>query len=77
MQDCPRMIEDAREALRTSDVQKLKCAAHSLKGAVGILGGKATFEAALRLETIGAAAIWLRPRRRGRLWSTPWSSCCA
>ncbi len=52
LQDCPRMMEDAREALRSSDVQKLKRAAHSLKGAVGILGGKAAFEAALRLETI-------------------------
>jgi two-component system, sensor histidine kinase and response regulator len=52
LQDCPRMMEEAREALQAGDVRKLKRAAHSLKGAVGILGGKAAFESALRLETI-------------------------
>ncbi|HEY7425900.1 MAG TPA: PAS domain S-box protein [Gemmataceae bacterium] len=52
LQDCPRMIADVRAALQTADVGKLKRAAHSLKGAVGILGGRAAFEAALRLETL-------------------------
>ncbi|HWG42328.1 MAG TPA: PAS domain S-box protein [Gemmataceae bacterium] len=52
LQDCPRMMEEAREALQASDVLKLKRAAHSLKGAVAILGGKAAFDAALRLETM-------------------------
>ena len=46
------MIDDVRAALQTGDIGKLKRAAHSLKGAAGILGGKATFEAALRLETL-------------------------
>jgi two-component system, sensor histidine kinase and response regulator len=45
-------MEEAREAMQAGDVRKLKRAAHSLKGAVGILGGKAAFESALRLETI-------------------------
>jgi PAS domain S-box-containing protein len=52
LQDCPRMIEDVRAALQSGDAGKLKRAAHSLKGAAGILGGKATCEAALRLETL-------------------------
>mgnify|MGYP001181036242 CR=1 FL=1 len=52
LQDCPRMMEEAREALGAGDLLKLKRAAHSLKGAAGILGGKLVFEAALRLETI-------------------------
>jgi PAS domain S-box-containing protein len=52
LQDCPRMMDETREALQAGDALKLKRAAHSLKGAVGILGGKAAFEAALRLETI-------------------------
>jgi len=52
LQDCPRMTREAREALQSGDALKLKRAAHSLKGAVGILGGKAAFDAALRLETI-------------------------
>jgi PAS domain S-box-containing protein len=52
LQDCPRMMEEAREALRDGDILKLKRAAHSIKGAAGILGGKLVFEAAMRLETI-------------------------
>jgi len=52
LQDCPRMIEDTRAALQASDAVTLKRAAHSIKGAVAILGGKAASEAALRLETM-------------------------
>jgi CheY-like chemotaxis protein/HPt (histidine-containing phosphotransfer) domain-containing protein len=52
LQDCPRMMEEARDALQAGDILKLKRAAHSIKGAAGILGGKLVFEAALRLETI-------------------------
>ncbi len=52
LQDCPRMIEDVVEGLCAGDAIKVKRGAHSIKGAVGILGGKAAFEAALRLETI-------------------------
>ncbi len=52
LQECPRMMEEARDALRTADILKLKRAAHSIKGAAGILGGKMVFETALRLETI-------------------------
>jgi two-component system sensor histidine kinase/response regulator len=52
LQDCPRMMEEASEAMQAGDVAKLKRAAHSLKGSVGILGARAAFEAALRLETL-------------------------
>ncbi|MHB1425649.1 MAG: PAS domain S-box protein [Gemmataceae bacterium] len=52
LKDCPRMIEEVIEGLCAGDPIKVKRAAHSIKGAVGILGGKAASEAALRLETI-------------------------
>jgi CheY-like chemotaxis protein len=52
LKDCPRMIEDVIEGLCAGDAAKIKRGAHSIKGAVGILGGKAASEAALRLESI-------------------------
>jgi PAS domain S-box-containing protein len=58
LQDCPRMTEELREAVRSGDAATLKRAAHSIKGAVGILGGKATFEAALRLENLARQGDW-------------------
>jgi PAS domain S-box-containing protein len=51
LQDYPRMIEEVIDGLCADDAAKVKRAAHSIKGAVSILGGKAAFEAALRLET--------------------------
>ena len=52
LQDCPRMIEEVIEGLCDADTVKVKRGAHSIKGAVGILGGKLAFECALRLETM-------------------------
>jgi PAS domain S-box-containing protein len=52
LRDCPRMIEEVIDGLCAGDALKVKRGAHSIKGAVAILGGKAVFEAALRLETI-------------------------
>ena len=52
LNDCPRMMEEVVEGLCAGDAVKVKRGAHSIKGAVAILGGKAAFEAALRLETI-------------------------
>jgi len=52
LKDYPRLIEDVIDGLCAGDAAKVKRAAHSIKGAVSILGGKAAFEAALRLETI-------------------------
>ncbi|HZV06680.1 MAG TPA: PAS domain S-box protein [Gemmataceae bacterium] len=51
LQDYPRMIEEVIDGLCAGDAAKVKRAAHSIKGAVSILGGKAAFDAALRLET--------------------------
>ncbi len=70
LQDCPRMMGEIGEALQAGDVMKLKRGAHSLKGAVGILGGKAVFDAALHLETMArhgdlsqAESVWQTLRR--------------
>ncbi len=52
LRDCPRLIDDVIDGLCAGDIAKVKRGAHSIKGAVSILGGKAAFEAALRLETI-------------------------
>jgi PAS domain S-box-containing protein len=52
LRDCPRMIEEVIDGLCAGDADKVKRGAHSIKGAVSILGGKAAFEAALRLETL-------------------------
>jgi CheY-like chemotaxis protein/HPt (histidine-containing phosphotransfer) domain-containing protein len=52
LHDCPRMIEEVIDGLCAGDAAKVQRGAHSIKGAVSILGGKAAFEAALRLETM-------------------------
>jgi PAS domain S-box-containing protein len=52
LRDCPRMIEEVIDGLCAGDAAKVQRGAHSIKGAVSILGGKAAFEAALRLETL-------------------------
>jgi PAS domain S-box-containing protein len=52
LHDCPRMIDEVIDGLCAGDVLKVKRGAHSIKGAVSILGGKAAFDAALRLETM-------------------------
>jgi HPt (histidine-containing phosphotransfer) domain-containing protein len=52
LRDCPRMIDDVIDGLCAGDMEKVRRGAHSIKGAVTILGGKAAFEAALRLETL-------------------------
>ncbi|HEY7326466.1 MAG TPA: PAS domain S-box protein [Gemmataceae bacterium] len=52
LRDCPRMIDDVIDGLCAGDMDKVRRGAHSIKGAVTILGGKAAFEAAMRLETL-------------------------
>ncbi len=46
-------MSEIEEALRSADHQRLTEAAHSLKSAVGSLGHKKCFEAALNIETAG------------------------
>jgi PAS domain S-box-containing protein len=48
--EAPKMLEALEQAAGAGDPVALKRAAHSLKGATGAVGGRATYEAALRLE---------------------------
>jgi PAS domain S-box-containing protein len=51
--DCPRLRAEIRQAVANGDAPRLKLAAHTLKGAVGNFGARATAEAAQRLEALG------------------------
>ncbi len=53
LDQCPAHLEDVRKAVEAEDAEALAEAAHSLKGAVGNLEGKASWEAAARLEELG------------------------
>jgi CheY-like chemotaxis protein len=53
LDECPRMMAGVRQAVAGRDVAGLKRAAHTLKGAVGIVGARAAAEAARRLESLG------------------------
>jgi PAS domain S-box-containing protein len=50
--ESPRHLAAAREGLDQQDADAVRRAAHSLKGAVGSLGGVGAFAAALHLETL-------------------------
>jgi two-component system sensor histidine kinase/response regulator len=52
--DCPRMWQSVRDALAQGDAQKLRRAAHTLKGSVGVFGAHAAREAAERVEQLAA-----------------------
>jgi PAS domain S-box-containing protein len=56
VKEMPGMLAEIRSAIEARDAVRLKRGAHTLKGAVGTLGGKHVFEAALRLETMGKEA---------------------
>ena len=51
--DHPRLVSEIRTAIREGDAQELEKAAHALKGSVGNFASESTFQAALRLETMG------------------------
>ncbi|MDO8682183.1 MAG: response regulator [Armatimonadota bacterium] len=53
LDDYPRLISAAKEAIATSDAQALQRSAHTLKGSVGNFSAKAAFDAAFNLEQIG------------------------
>ena len=53
--EAPKMLAEVRAAVAANDAARLQRAAHTLKGAVGIFGARATFEAGLRLELMGRA----------------------
>ena len=50
--DCPRLLDEIREAVRLGDAETLARTAHTLKGSVGNFAAEDAFQAALRLEKI-------------------------
>jgi two-component system sensor histidine kinase/response regulator len=52
LQECPRMLEDIREALRSMNPKALKRAVHTLKGSVGNFAMPGPWETAQRLELL-------------------------
>jgi CheY-like chemotaxis protein len=50
---CPRWLAEVRDAIARGDADRLRRAAHSLKGAVGNFGADTAFDLAQRLETMG------------------------
>jgi HPt (histidine-containing phosphotransfer) domain-containing protein len=58
LDECPQRMAEIREALILRDVTKLRQAAHTLKGSVGIFGARETFDGARRLETVAQEQDW-------------------
>lgn len=52
-QEGPALLEEIRNAITLSDLQRLESAAHSLKGCVSTFGADNAAAAALRLEQMG------------------------
>jgi two-component system sensor histidine kinase/response regulator len=52
LQECPRMLDEIRQALRTADPKTLERAAHTLKGSVGNFAMPDPWETAQRLELL-------------------------
>jgi CheY-like chemotaxis protein len=52
-EQCPVWLAEIRDAISRADADRLRRAAHTLKGAVGNFGAQAAHEAAQRLETMG------------------------
>jgi CheY-like chemotaxis protein len=50
LQDCPRMLNAIRRAVRARDPEAIRAAAHALKGASGNWGRNGAFEAAQIME---------------------------
>ena len=53
LQECPKLLQQVREAVAQSDAKALGLAAHSLKGAVSNFTSQGAFETAQRLEMMG------------------------
>lgn len=53
VEDYPLLLNDINEGLAHSDAQRVKIAAHTLKGAVGNFCAQAAFDAAFVLEVSG------------------------
>jgi two-component system, sensor histidine kinase and response regulator len=57
VQDCPRLLMEARESIAQMDHSKLERAAHTLKGRLAFFGIHDLRDKALRLETMGRAQL--------------------
>jgi PAS domain S-box-containing protein len=54
--ECPHRLADVRDAVSQADAQRLRLAAHTLKGAASNFSALAACDAAQRLETMGQRA---------------------
>jgi signal transduction histidine kinase/CheY-like chemotaxis protein len=52
-EECPGLLRQIDEAITAEDPRALEMTAHAFKGAIGTFAGKPSFEAALKLETMG------------------------
>jgi two-component system sensor histidine kinase/response regulator len=57
LQECPKMLDEIREALRASDYKALERAAHTLKGSVGNFAMPGPWETAQRLELLAKSGL--------------------
>jgi len=53
LQECPRLLEQIRQAIALSDAKAVEQSAHALKGAVSNFTSDGPFQVALRLEMLG------------------------
>jgi HPt (histidine-containing phosphotransfer) domain-containing protein len=55
LEESSRQMDELRDAITRGDAMSLQRLAHSLKGAVGIVGAQSVVDAAVTLETLGLA----------------------
>jgi two-component system, sensor histidine kinase and response regulator len=55
VEECPKLLRDAREALSSGDAESLRRAAHSVKGSAAVFYAQPTMEAAQRLESLAGS----------------------
>lgn len=58
VEDVPHMLETVRAALASKDAEKLRRAAHALKGASSNVGAARVAESARRIELAAPASEW-------------------
>jgi two-component system, sensor histidine kinase and response regulator len=61
--ECPGLLEQVRAAVAARDGDRLRAAAHALKGSVSNFDATAAFDAAVQLEQIGRARDWALARK--------------
>src|SRR5207237_870500 len=56
--ECPKLLGEIRSALTAQDGNRLRRAAHALKGSAGNFDASAAYDAAARLEEVGRGERW-------------------